>query len=689
MLVAMSDPSPSFATVFRPFDADATQDASAADLEPQSFPRPVDVSASSAGSSLRYEVRSILGRGGMGEVRLCHDARIGRDVAIKVAHGGGAASSVGSPIAASAPSTSARRRFLREARVQGQLEHPAIVPVYDLEILPDGSAYFAMKRVRGRTLGAVLDEQRAHERRRAPVDADGSADLKPMPLRKLLATFASVCLAVEFAHSRGVVHRDIKPGNIMIGDFGEVYLLDWGLAKLLTHDDDALLLNGPAALPWSPSSSPLSPSPSSSPSPGAELSALRQPQTNTAETQAGTVLGTPGYMAPEQIDPALGGVGIAADIYALGAVLFEIVSLERYIQARDTVDATLQTLHGRERLPSQRAPGRAIPPALDEICVQALARLPAERFATARALHDAVDRFLAGEHDQARLRALSLAHFDDARGRVDSVDGRALALRDLGGALALDPTNLDARRELLRLLTTPPQQLPPAVQERRDDDERGQVRRLAMTNLVAGASFLPLWPVAIFVIGVKDAVLWWAIGAALCATIAGHWLIARSARPRGWHHVVAHGCYFLTIAGCARIAGPLVLVPALFCSYVIEQQMHPHGAQRGYAIAACFAAMLATVAVEVSGLVAPSYTFTDDGSLLIHSRLLQLSPLTFWLIGLATFGTIGAGCASAWRSRTYLLTAEAELRLQHWQLAQIVPADDNHDTSALGPAPAG
>ncbi len=161
----------------------------------------------------RYQPGELLGEGGMGEVRLARDARIGREVAVKTMR---------REIGARGES-----RFLREARVQGQLEHPAIVPVYDLGVTRDGETYFTMKRVRGRSLDSILEALAAGE-------LDTVAEFTR---RRLLTAFSQVCLAVEFAHARGVLHRDLKPANIMIGDFGEVYVLDWGLAKVRDLDE--------------------------------------------------------------------------------------------------------------------------------------------------------------------------------------------------------------------------------------------------------------------------------------------------------------------------------------------------------------------------------------------------------------------------------------------------------------------
>ena len=159
----------------------------------------------------RYRIGARLGRGGMGEVLEAHDEQIGRDVAIK-------------RMLAEAPSSSQIDRFLREAKIQGQLEHPAIVPVHELGRDLEGRPYFAMKKLAGTTLSAILHR--------------GTT-----PRNRLLRAFTDVCLAVELAHTRGIVHRDLKPSNFMLGDFGETYVLDWGVAKVVGEDTDL-------ELPW-------------------------------------------------------------------------------------------------------------------------------------------------------------------------------------------------------------------------------------------------------------------------------------------------------------------------------------------------------------------------------------------------------------------------------------------------------
>ncbi len=279
----------------------------------------------------RYEDRARLGEGGMGEVRLCKDRRIGREIAVKVIKDGQGSGG------------DARVRFEREARVQGQLEHPSVVPVYDLGIRADGSAFFTMKRVRGETLEEVVDRLRGG-------DAEAAATHNR---RKMLGAFSSLCLAVAFAHSRRVLHRDLKPGNIMLGAYGELYILDWGLAKVLGAAE-------------------------ASSAPDTLEEPVEAPLSQRHRTIAGSMMGTPGYMAPEQIRGEIDALDERTDVFALGAILFEVLTLEPLFGRRgDGVNAVLAaTLKGADARASARAPDRAVPPELDAVCVRATARDP-------------------------------------------------------------------------------------------------------------------------------------------------------------------------------------------------------------------------------------------------------------------------------------------------------------------------
>jgi serine/threonine protein kinase len=218
-------------------------------------------------SSTGYVLLDKLGAGGMGSVFLVQDTALGRQVALKVL---GIVDSGGEFSA----------RLLREARIIAQLEHPGIVPVHDVGTLPDGRVFYTMKLVQGRRLDQRRDE------------------LGGLPER--LRTFQKICEAVAFAHAHQVLHRDLKPQNIMVGKFGEVLVMDWGLAKLLNAEIPA----------------------ESSPAPTIRLQPFcSDADTAEADTAHGVVLGTPGYMAPEQALGDIATVGPRADVYSLGAVL--------------------------------------------------------------------------------------------------------------------------------------------------------------------------------------------------------------------------------------------------------------------------------------------------------------------------------------------------------------------------------
>ena len=208
----------------------------------------------------RYAILDELGRGGMGVVYRAHDRRLGRDVALKV---------VGD-YAGRDP----MQRLAREANALARLEHPGIVPVHDVGSLVDGRLYYVMKLVRGERL----------DRRLAGGVSQGEG----------LRIFGRICETVAFAHSRGVIHRDLKPQNVMLGDFGDVLVLDWGVAKLRGDGDDA-------------------------------RSATQVARTGS-NTGDGAVLGTPGYMAPEQARGAASTVDERADVFALGVLLREIIA---------------------------------------------------------------------------------------------------------------------------------------------------------------------------------------------------------------------------------------------------------------------------------------------------------------------------------------------------------------------------
>lgn len=260
----------------------------------------------------RYEVLDRIGEGGMGVVYLARDRELGREVALKV-------------LRTPEPSADERERILREARILAGLEHPGIVPVHEVGVLPDGRVFYTMKRVRGERLDECARR--------------GSSRLE------LLRAFRQVCHAVAFAHAAGVIHRDLKPQNIMIGAFGEVLVLDWGVAKLRRQS--------------------------------VALSSTHVGGVTADTTASGAVVGTPGYMAPEQLAGRGDAVDERADVYGLGGILAFLLTAE----------------HPFAGLPDSEK-WRAVPAPLRAICARARAPEPEARYQTATELAADVTNYL-------------------------------------------------------------------------------------------------------------------------------------------------------------------------------------------------------------------------------------------------------------------------------------------------------
>jgi eukaryotic-like serine/threonine-protein kinase len=296
---------------------------------------------------LRYTLTRLHGEGGLGRVYVAHDNDLNRDVALKEIR----------PEKAKHPE--AWQRFLKEAQLTGQLEHPNIVPVYEVARREeDQSPFYTMRLVRGQTLREAIADYHLHRR-------EGCED--PLERLRLLNAFVSVCQAIGYAHSRGVIHRDLKPDNIMLGGFGEVIVLDWGLAKTVDHPDD-------------PSEAP-------------EVALTEQARTDA--TGAGRVLGTPAYAAPEQAEGRTDLIDTRTDIYGLGTILFEILTG----RAPHTGENTAALLRHVATAASPRALAAepSVPRALDAVCAKAMAKNKADRYARAADLSREVQRFLADE----------------------------------------------------------------------------------------------------------------------------------------------------------------------------------------------------------------------------------------------------------------------------------------------------
>ncbi|MFH2005090.1 MAG: serine/threonine-protein kinase [bacterium] len=310
-----------------------------ANVEPVDLGPVREPSDSASSASNRYEELGEIGRGGLGVVVEAFDQDLRRIVALK------------RPRSDRLGDVSV---LIREAQITAQLEHPNIPAVHTLGIDGQGRPFFTMTRLHGETLGALLKARRADEQVRSRLSTT-----------KLLRILAQVGYAVAFAHDRGVLHRDLKPDNIIIGEFGEVRLMDWGIAKLLRE--------GPER-PGAGSSTPTT-------------------SVETGDTRAGTFTGTPGYAAPEQIQ-GLPDIDARADIYALGALLFEMISGRPPVTGENVAALMSRTLEGRV------TPLKSLVPVSDPLAAivhKALAREREHRYANVLALLEDLEAMQEGK----------------------------------------------------------------------------------------------------------------------------------------------------------------------------------------------------------------------------------------------------------------------------------------------------
>ena len=301
-------------------------------------------------SGTKYRAIQRVASGGMGTVYLAQDTNLGRKLAVKVMN---LQDSSGEQAA----------RMLREARIVALLEHPGIVPIHDVGTLGDGRVFYAMKLVQGGRLDQCVNEN--------------------ISLPDLLRVFQKVCEAVAFAHAHGVIHRDLKPENIMVGAFGEVLVMDWGVAKVLASHarengdqverelSDDSELDARTTLPLSN---------------GAEA---------VGETAGGVVIGTPAYMSPEQILGETGQLDERTDVYALGAILYFLTAGRTPFNPASMSDAREQIVNNAPVRPRQVNP--KLPRAIEAMALKALSKQQIDRYGTAQEMADDVVRFLDGK----------------------------------------------------------------------------------------------------------------------------------------------------------------------------------------------------------------------------------------------------------------------------------------------------
>ena len=328
---------------------------------------------SEAASDARYQIIGEIARGGIGVVYKARDRDIGRDVAIKVM------------LADKAARPGLTERFVEEAQVAAQLQHPGIVPVYGMGLQADGRPHFAMQLIKGSTLAAVLDER-----------TDPSVER-----RRLLGIFEQICHAIGYAHAKGVVHRDLKPANVMIGAFGEVLVVDWGLAKVLGRKDAQQVVESPASI----------------------VATVRS-DGDAAQSVAGSVMGTLSYMPPEQALGRVSDIDERSDVFALGAILTEILTGEPpYIGEAYAV--LHMAMRGVQDDAHARLGGCDAAPELVDLAKRCMSPLRADRPRNAVAVAHAI----AAHLEQAEVRAHK-ARVAAANAVAVEAEHRALVARD-------------------------------------------------------------------------------------------------------------------------------------------------------------------------------------------------------------------------------------------------------------------
>jgi serine/threonine-protein kinase len=579
----------------------------------------------------RYRAGRKLGEGSMGEVIVTRDMRILRDVAMKRLHA-----------EHHALRPDLRDRFLREARVQGQLEHPSVVPVYEIGVDQEGREYFTMKRVRGRTLEQVFRGLREH-------DPDFTTQYAR---RRLLTAISRVCLAVAFAHERGVVHRDLKPANIMLGDYGEVHLLDWGIAKVVGVDDP--LIEGHV-----------------------DLSKDRVPN-----TEVGFVVGTPGYMAPEQARGETRTYNGRSDLYSMGAILFEAMTLLRLHDQSQVEHILVSTVQGVEARPSVRAPQLNLPPELDDIITRATALDPQQRYGTAREMNDDIERLLDGDRDSTRRAEIAAQHTANAKAALavarrggSQADGQhRRAVGELLQAMALEPDNAEARATMVQLLLEPVERLPEEAFAELQQVNRIDRARASRANGWAFLAWLGTFPL-IMAMGVRDVPALLGIGALTLVLISYTWWMAISGRTSTRYMSAAVTCTFVAVAAMSLFFGPLFFVPGLSVmaatSYLVS--LRANSRSRALVLLGSLAAVLVPTLAQLTGILPARYAFSEHGLTILPGIVGLPERATWAFLLMGNCLTVVIANLLVGRAVAALLRAERRLFTQAWRLRQFLP----------------
>jgi serine/threonine protein kinase/Flp pilus assembly protein TadD len=303
----------------------------------------------------RLQIERFHDKGGLGEIYVADDSQLDRQVAVKVLQN------------RHADNEGVRSRFVLEAKITGGLEHPGIIPIYGLGRDDDGRPFYAMRFVRGNSLKEAISRFHKDDR------SGQKQGERTLELRKLLDRFLDVCHAMHYAHSRGILHRDLKPGNIMLGKYGETLIVDWGFAKMIGRAEDIATTSEPSLHPTVDS--------------------------GQAETRKGSAVGTPAYMSPEQAAGLVDELGPASDIYSLGATLYTLLTNKPpFVDQHGGIRELLVRYRRGESAPTPpRRIQPDIPPALESICLRAMARRPEDRYPSPAALAEDIQHWLADE----------------------------------------------------------------------------------------------------------------------------------------------------------------------------------------------------------------------------------------------------------------------------------------------------
>jgi eukaryotic-like serine/threonine-protein kinase len=385
----------------------------------------------------RYRIVREHAKGGLGIVFLARDTELNRQVALKEIQDHFADDDV------------SRARFLTEAEVTGGLEHPGIVPIYGLGRYDDGRPFYAMRFIRGDSLKDAI--ARFHQ---ADKDTRRDPGERALSLQTLLRRFLDVCNAIQYAHDRGVLHRDLKPGNIMIGKYGETLVVDWGLAKVTGRVESAVR-------------------------PGNEATLRPGLSGNSSATVAGQALGTPAYMSPEQAEGKLELLGPVSDVYSLGATLYALLTGHAPVEGSDLATTLARVVAGD--FPPPRAVNPRVPRAMDAVCLKAMALRATDRYGSARELAADIERFLADEPLTAAPEGLSqrLARWSRKhRAAVQAGAGALLVILVLsaGFAVVLTRAYQSEKRRHQEAKAAEGR----ALEQKRDaDDARAQTQRYA------------------------------------------------------------------------------------------------------------------------------------------------------------------------------------------------------------------